>query len=253
MIAAINRAEVYSTQPRAPTAMHLQKVFSNAKPHEQSQGFPERLWVPVEDERAWEINYMSKQFPPIPPMRLTGDERFITRASVVAPTVLDFWRWSTADLMSNATRGILAEFIVGTALGVTGEIREEWAPIDLTYKETPIEVKGAGYLQAWGQDKLTVPKFGVTKAQYYDRTTGEYCGERRRHAVLYVFCLHHCCDAMQVNPLDLDQWSFYVTPTSLLEQHFPTADVMSLRQLEKVGASPVSYSCLREVVDRHCA
>lgn len=196
---------------------------------------------------------MSKQFPPIPPMRLTGDERFITSTSVVTPTVLDFWRWSTADLMSNATRGILAEFIVATALGVTGEIREEWSPVDLKYKGMPIEVKASGYLQAWGQDQLTKPKFGVTKAQYYDRATGEYRGERRRHADLYVFCLHHCCDTTQVNPLDLDQWSFYVTPTSLLEQRFPTADLVSRQQLEKVGVSPVVHSSLREEVDRHCA
>src|SRR5262245_32649081 len=102
---------------------------------------------------------MNKQFPHIPPMRLTGEERFITCTSVVAPTVLDFWRWSTADLMSNATRGILAEFIVATALGVTGEIREEWAPVDLKYNGVTIEVKASGYLQAWGQNKLTAPKF----------------------------------------------------------------------------------------------
>jgi hypothetical protein len=229
------------------------EYFSNAELEEQSQDFLNRLRAPANGERSQEIRYMSKPFPPIPPLRLTGDERFIARASAAAPTVLDFWRWSTADLMSNATRGILAEFIVATALDMTGEIREEWAPVDLTYKGVPIEVKAAGYLQAWGQGKLTAPKFGVTKARYYDRATGEYRGERRRHADLYVFCLHHCCDATQVNPLDLDQWSFYVTPTSLLEQHFPTADLVSLRQLEKISASPVSYSGLREEVDRHCA
>lgn len=193
---------------------------------------------------------MSKLFPPIPPMRLTGAERFITSASI-APTVLDFWRWSTADLMSNATRGILAEFIVATALDLTEEIREEWVPVDLKYKGTPIEVKASGRLQAWGQDELTKPKFGVTKAKLYDRETGEYRGDPRRHAALYVFCLHHCCDTAQVNPLDLDQWSFYVTPTSLLEQRFPAANNVSLCQLETAGVSPVAYSGLRLEIDRH--
>jgi hypothetical protein len=191
-------------------------------------------------------------FPPIPPMRLTGEERFITRTSVITPTVLDFWRWSTADLMSNATRGILAEFIVATALGVTGEIREEWAPVDLTYKGVPIEVKASGYLQAWGQDKLTVPKFGVKRARYGDRITGKFLGEQKRHAMLYIFCLHNCCDTAQVNPLDLDQWSFYVTPTDLLDQRFPSADTVSIRQLEILGISLVSFSEIRGEIDRLC-
>jgi len=30
----------------------------------------------------------------------------------------DFWRWSASDLLSNALRGVLAEFIVARALGI---------------------------------------------------------------------------------------------------------------------------------------
>ena len=46
-------------------------------------------------------------------------------------TLLDFWSWSASDLVSNATRGRLAEFIVANALGVESGIREEWAAYDL--------------------------------------------------------------------------------------------------------------------------
>ena len=42
--------------------------------------------------------------------------------------LLDFWKWSVSDLLSNATRGRLAEFIVATALKIPlDRIRDEWA------------------------------------------------------------------------------------------------------------------------------
>ena len=42
----------------------------------------------------------------------TGDERFQYNGAALDSSVLDFWRWSTSDLLSNATRGRLGEFIV---------------------------------------------------------------------------------------------------------------------------------------------
>jgi hypothetical protein len=49
------------------------------------------------------------------PTLLTGGEPFTSAASISGSgipahqTVLDFWRWSASDLLSNTTRGILAE------------------------------------------------------------------------------------------------------------------------------------------------
>lgn len=64
-------------------------------------------------------------------------------------TLLDFWRWSCSDLISNATRGILAEYIIAQALGVAKGIRKEWAPYDLLTPEgIRVEVKSAAYIQS---------------------------------------------------------------------------------------------------------
>lgn len=42
-------------------------------------------------------------------------------------TVSDFWAWAGSDLLDNALRGQLAEFIVGSALGcIDGKFRREW-------------------------------------------------------------------------------------------------------------------------------
>ena len=38
--------------------------------------------------------------------RVLGDERFYAGDGARGFTVLDFWRWSTADLVSNTVRGV---------------------------------------------------------------------------------------------------------------------------------------------------
>ena len=58
--------------------------------------------------------------------RVQGDEAFYAAGGAQGFSVLDFWQWSMADLVSNTTRGVLAEFIVAQALGIaTTGVREE--------------------------------------------------------------------------------------------------------------------------------
>lgn len=66
-------------------------------------------------------------FPRLKVVRKTGDERFQYKGQPLDQTLLGFWRWSASDLVSNATRGILAEYIVASALGIVEEVRDEWA------------------------------------------------------------------------------------------------------------------------------
>lgn len=62
-----------------------------------------------------------------------------------------------SDLVSNATRCRLAEYIVARALGIsTAGVRDEWAAYDLiTPDGIRIEVKSAAYLQSWRQTALS--------------------------------------------------------------------------------------------------
>lgn len=52
-------------------------------------------------------------------IRKNGDESFHNAGKPLGPTLLDSWRWNSSDLVSNANRGWLAEFIVASALGLT--------------------------------------------------------------------------------------------------------------------------------------
>ena len=62
-----------------------------------------------------------------------GNEELSFNEINIRFSLLDFWKWSVSDLMSNATRGRLAEFIVGTSVGLNPEnLRDEWDAYDIT-------------------------------------------------------------------------------------------------------------------------
>src|SRR5437016_10634959 len=88
--------------------------------------------------------------------RKTGQERFHSGDHDQGFDLLSFWQWSTSDLVSNVTRGRLAEFLVARALGLEAEdMREEWAAFDLLSQEgIRVEVKSAAFVQTWAQQKL---------------------------------------------------------------------------------------------------
>lgn len=150
--------------------------------------------------------------------RLTGDEPFFGATGPADLNVMDYWRWSGSDLVSNASRGILAEYIVGKALSCELGVRDEWAAFDL---ETPegygIEVKSSAYLQSWQQKKLSPISFSCKKARGWNPDTGMEDAEPRRHSDAYVFALLAHQDQATLNPLDLAQWEFYAVSTAWLD------------------------------------
>lgn len=90
---------------------------------------------------------------------LDGTEPFHRAGRPADFTILDFWRWADSDLLSNALRGRLAEFLVARALDLPFEPRREWMAYDLmTRDDVKIEVKSSAYVQGWFQEKLLSDK-----------------------------------------------------------------------------------------------
>ena len=56
----------------------------------------------------------------------TGDETFVFNSEELPLNVLSFWQWSSSELLGNALRGMLAEFIVASTIDVLETPREEW-------------------------------------------------------------------------------------------------------------------------------
>lgn len=168
----------------------------------------------------------------IPRPQITGNERFHNNGHSYEFSVYDFWRWSSSDLLSNAMRGIVAEYLVACDLGVAHDIREEWNPYDLrTPQGWKIEVKSAAYLQSWAQKRLSTISFGIKNTLGWDSETATRTIEPKRQADVYVFALLHHQDKATVDPLNLAQWTFYVLPTAKLNDIVSKQKNIGLRTL----------------------
>lgn len=180
----------------------------------------------------------------------SGQEPLRTGADDTGLSLLDFWRWSTSDLVSNATRGVLAEFIVASALGVSlQQPREEWAAWDLTTPEgIKVEVKSAAYIQSWHQSRLSIITFNTPKTRAWDADTNEQQAEPRRQADVYVLALLAHQDKATINPLDLDQWEFFVLPTSALNARKRSQHSITLPSLLDLHGPGIAYPQVRASV-----
>lgn len=179
--------------------------------------------------------------PPRAP-RLTGAEPF----NGVDAAVIDFWRFAMNDLRTNNVRGYLAEFLVACAIGSTAA-RVEWAPWDVTGPDgIRVEVKSSGYLQAWGQKKLSVPRFQVAAAYGWDEGTGAWSTTQTFNADAYVFCLHTAVTHDGYDALDVSQWAFYVADRGAIEAQHGAS--MGLATLSRVAGPPLPFSELGDAI-----
>ena len=168
--------------------------------------------------------------------------------ALAALTVLDYWRWAFSDVVGNTERGHLGEFIVAKAIGARAELARGWADYDI---DAPwgarVEVKTSGYVQKWPQRCPSNISWGIGKTEGWSDDTGLVDPIKRRRADVYVFCLLHVLDKAEFDPLDLNQWTFYVVSTELISQFHDDRDRIGLSAIQKL-ASPVPLSSVEEAV-----
>ena len=193
---------------------------------------------------------------------IQGDEPFHAGGESIGQTVLDFWRWAGADLLGNVWRGVLAEFLIARALDVTHEPRLEWAPYDLrTRSGVTVEVKSASYRQSWQQSRPSNITFDIApRKQEWNSATNEMrtLVVPRRLADVYVFCLLGREDLAKddTDPLDVDQWAFYVAARALLDRQHPRQRTIGINPLRTMmrrtaghEAAEVRYRGLAEAIE----
>ena len=179
----------------------------------------------------------------------TGNEYLTDNGQKTNYNLSDFWRWSVSDILSNATRGRLAEFIVGTAIGLNPEnLRDEWNAFDLTTEDgIKIEVKSSAYIQSWNQKKFSTISFSIKPSRYWDAVTNMQHKKPKRHADLYVFCHLKHKDQNSIDPLKMEQWDFYVLPTCRLDNYERSQSSITLNSLKKL-AEPTKYVELKNEI-----
>lgn len=186
---------------------------------------------------------------------LRGDEWFRGNGAPLGFTMLDYWRWSGSDLLSNAERGVLAEFLVAKALGVATKPRREWAAHDVSAsfggKDVKVEVKSAAYRQSWKQDEPSYIEFGIAKSkESWNPETGKTSKHvpPKRAADVYVFCLLGTKDGPEPDPLDTDQWEFYVLDTASINREKDDQQKIALNPLKALVRKVTKCDKGREAV-----
>ena len=182
--------------------------------------------------------------------RKTGLEPFTALGQECEFSLLDFWQWSSSDLVGNALRGVLAEYIVATAVGDSEGVRTEWDAYDVTTRSgVRVEVKSAAYLQSWEQQRLSNIQFAVRPTYGWDAKSNKQSSEKIRQADVYVFCVLAHTDKATVDPMNLDQWEFFCISTSELNQKLGDQRTMSLSTLLKLRPQKTDFSGLPQAID----
>ena len=160
----------------------------------------------------------------------------------------DFQAWAFDNLLTNTTRGLLAEYIVAKALGALEAKRVEWDNVDVKIDGIGVEVKSAAYVQSWKQTGPSVVSFGIGPKMGWDADAGTYAANPGRSAHVYVFCLLKGTDNQPLDPLDVGQWTFYVLATSVLNREVPEQKTIRLGPLIDLGPKECTYDELKAAI-----
>ena len=180
------------------------------------------------------------------PRRITPAEKI---PGLGGTTVGDFWAWAYSDILENTARGIFAEYLVGSALGMVETVRPSgWGAFDFRYGGQTIEVKSAAYLQSWHQTAPSVIRFGLAEREGWEPETNTWRAERMRQADCYVFCLYAEKDRSRFNVLDASMWQFYVVSTERINREMGAQKSAGLSTIEAM-AKPIQYARLKERVE----
>ncbi len=153
----------------------------------------------------------------------------------------EFHAWAYDDLLTNTSRGVLAEYIVATALGVHDTRRLEWDKHDLCVGDIGVEVKSAAYVQSWVQSQPSVISFDIRPAKGWDARTNTHEASAERSADVYVFCLLNGTERERIDPLDVAQWTFHVLPTSVIDQKALAQKTIRLGPLKALKPCEFEY------------
>ncbi len=182
---------------------------------------------------------------------MTGDEAFVFDGETIGFDFLDFWRFHYSNIYS--LHGEIAEFVVARALGVTeSQNSAYWTLWDTTYRDKRIEVKATAYYHLWNSNgKVSKQRaFGITMANgSYDTAksgNNEFC----RQNDVYVFCLNTGDARESSNPLNLNNWEFYIVPTAVINEKCGNNKTISLGRIKRLGFFAKRYDEIKNEIDK---
>ena len=182
--------------------------------------------------------------------QLTGDELLSCEGMQHPYSISDFWKWYASNTLHSALRGAIAEFIVAKALDLPCVVRQSWDAYDLMYNKNRIEVKSSAYLQDDNGDKYSRISFSIAKHSHWNED--DAWNIKERPSEVYVFCLFAETDRAKADTMKLEQWQFYVLPTSIIDEQCGDKQTLSLSALLSLSPIKCTYSELKSVMDAIC-
>lgn len=178
-------------------------------------------------------------------MKHSGNDRFTFNCEETLFDLQDFWEYYASDILDSRIRGAMAEFIVNKALNVN-IFMQGWQPFDIIYGAYRIEVKSSGYVHNTTTDHLSKPVFNISKRQVYlDETKWT---KPKRNSDYYIFALFACKDVREADTMKLEQWEFYIVPTSYLNEYYDNSKTISLSVVQSIGKK-ATYDTLRDTLN----
>ena len=181
---------------------------------------------------------------------MLGNEEFLFDGKAVGFDFLDFWKFHYSNVYDLQDR--IAEFIVSKALGINKAQNDQyWTLWDVSYRDKRIEVKETSYYHSFNQEgKVSKQRvFGITKANgSYDPVksgNSEFC----RQNDVYVFCLNTGDTKEASYPLNLNNWEFYIVPTSVINANCGSNKTISLGKIKSFGFCAKRYDEIKNEID----
>ena len=197
----------------------------------------------LQEQLSWELNASKNP--------KSGSEPFHFAERKLEHRLLDFWRWSSSDILGNALRGKLAEYIVSLDLGCNSEFRQEWGAYDLlTPDGIKVEVKSSSYLQSWKQKGLSKIVFGIQPTLGWESATNKRSQNSDRQADIYVFGVLDHKDKTSVDPLNLSQWTFHVLRSRVLDERLGKQKTITLSSLLRLEPITCTYGEIAKSIEQ---
>lgn len=183
---------------------------------------------------------------------MNENEKFTIHNNELDFGILDFWKSKYSNIYN--IQEVIAEFIVEKALGIDkAQNTDYWTLYDILYRDYRIEIKETSYYHPWNEDgKVSKQRmFGITKANSnYESNETENKFERQND--IYVFCLNTGTTKETSNPMNLDNWEFYIIPTFKINKQCGDNKKISLGRVRKI-AEKKSFeeikSCIDKIID----
>ncbi len=176
------------------------------------------------------------------------NEKFICNGQELDFGILDFWKYKYSNVWN--IQEYIAEFLIEKALGLEeSQNTEYWTLYDINYRNKRIEIKETSYYHPWNENgKISNQRvFGITMANSnYEDSENENKFERQND--VYVFCLNTGKTREEANPLDLNNWEFYIVPTITINELCGKNKTISLNKVKNI-AEQVNYFEIKSYID----